>query len=55
MLWVTNDINRYSMVLDSVNFDLKQTIPLIVGREMGYNFKSSFPEKLHGQENSMLK
>ena len=33
-LWVTNDIDGYSMVLDSVNFHLKQNIPLIVGREM---------------------
>ena len=49
-LWVTNDIDRYSMVLDSVNFHLKQNIPLIVGREMGYNLKSS-----NWQENSMLK
>ena len=45
-LWVTNDIDRYSMVLDSVNFHLKQNIPLIVGREMGYNLKSSFSRKI---------
>ena len=45
-LWVTNDIDRYSMVLDSVNFDLKQNIPLIVGREMGYNLKSTFSRKI---------
>ena len=45
-LWVTNDIDRYSMVLDSVNFHLKQNIPLIVGREMGYNLKSSFWSKI---------
>ena len=45
-LWVTNDIDRYPMVLDSVNFHLKQNIPLIVGREMGYNLKSSFSRKI---------
>ena len=45
-LWVTNDTDRYSMVLDSVNFNLKQNIPLIVGREMGYNLKSSFSRKI---------
>ena len=45
-LWVTNDIDRYSMVLDSVNFHLKGNIPLIVGREMGCNLKSSFSRKI---------
>ena len=44
--WVTNDIDRYSMVLDSSNFHLKQSIPLLVGREMGYNLKSSFSRKI---------
>ena len=55
LLRVTHDIDRYSVVLDSVYFHLKYTIPLIVGREMAYNSKSSFPEKLYCQENSMLK
>ena len=45
-LWVTNDIDRYSMVLDSINFHLKENIPLIVGREIGYNLKSSFSRKI---------
>ena len=45
-LWATNDIDRYSMVLDRVNFHLKQNIPLIVGREMGYNLKGSFSRKI---------
>ena len=36
-LWATNDIDRYSKVLESVNFHLKKTTTLIVGREMGYN------------------
>ena len=33
----TNDIDRHLIVLSSVNFYLKQTTPLIVGREMDYN------------------
>ena len=49
-LWVASDIDRYSVVLDSVNFHLKQNIPLMVGREIGYNLKSS-----NWQENSMLR
>ena len=34
-LWVTNDTDRYSMILDSINFHL--TTPLTKGSEMGYN------------------
>ena len=34
------------MVFNSPNFHLKQTIPLIVDREMGYNLKSSFSRKI---------
>ena len=37
LFWVTNDIDRYSVVLDRINFHLKETIPLIMGREMRYN------------------
>ena len=37
-----NDINRNSMVLDTRSIHLKYTIPLILGREMGYNLKSKF-------------
>ena len=33
-MWVTNNIDRDSMVLDNVNFYLEQSTPLIVSREM---------------------
>ena len=46
LLWVAHDIDRYSVVLDSVNCHLKYTISLIVGKEMGYNKKSSFSTKI---------
>ena len=36
-LWVTHDIDWYSVVLDSINFHSKLIIPLMVGREIGYN------------------
>ena len=38
-MWVTNDVDRYSMVLDSVNFYLKLSTPLISGQRNGIQFK----------------
>ena len=45
-LWVTNDISRDLTVLYSVNFHLKKTIHLIVGRKMGYKLKRSFSRNI---------
>ena len=55
-VWATKDTDGHLMVLDSVNFYLKQSTPLLVDREMDYNYKKAvLQENLYCQENSMLK
>ena len=47
-LWATNDIDRYSMVLNSVNFYLKETTPMIVGKRLvgkGWHVPETTPNK----------
>ena len=48
--WMTNEIDRYSVAFDSVNFHLKETLPFMVAEKWDTIKKVVFSEKLYCQK-----